>query len=202
MSRFARSHSHGGDPGPTRRSTARSARRDRETRSPAGAVVRAVHGTGRRMRLALLALAVTSIGCVSTPGGPAHPPEPDRAFFDEDIYPLLLRDCAFPECHASTDRFFRVFGPGRARLSPDTSITAAATEAEREEAYQRARSMLSGAATAERTLLVRKPLEVDRGGAPHMGIDEQGRDVYPSPDYASYRLLLEWVATGLPRGAP
>lgn len=151
------------------------------------------------MRFASL-LAVLLAGCANTPGGPAHPPEPDRAFFDEQIYPLLLRDCAFPECHASRDRFFRVFGPGRARLSPDTSITAPPTEEEIEEAYQRARSMLAGAATADRTLLVRKPLEVDRGGAPHMGIDHLGRDIYSSTDDAGYRLLLEWAATALPRG--
>lgn len=154
------------------------------------------------MYRAFVVVAAMLTGCVNTPGGPADPPDPDRAMFDEQIYPLLLRDCAFPECHASHDRFFRVFGPGRARLSPDTSMTVPPTDDEREEAYQRARSMLSGAATAEQSLLVRKPLEVDRGGAPHMGIDEQGRDVYPSTEDASYRLLLEWAATGLPQGAP
>ncbi len=148
----------------------------------------------------LLILAVLWSGCANTPGGPAGPPAPDRAFFDEDIYPLLLRDCAFPECHASSDRFFRVFGPGRARLSPDTGMSAPPTEEEIEEAYQRARSMLAGAASADRSLLVRKPLEVDRGGAPHMGIDEHGRDVYPSVDDEGYQLLLEWASTGLPRG--
>jgi hypothetical protein len=112
------------------------------------------------------------------------------------VYPILVRDCGFPACHGSADRFFRVFGPGRTRLDEATTITAPATAAELDATYDRARSMLSGAASAESSLLVRKPLEVDLGGAPHMGVDQHGRDVYATTEAGGYVALLEWARAG------
>lgn len=131
---------------------------------------------------------------------PADPPSPSREQFDAEVYPLLLRDCGFSDCHGSRDRFFRVFGPGRRRLDERTGIDAAATEAELAAAYERARSMLAAAHTPDETLLLRKPLEIDVGGAPHRGIDTHGQDVYRSPDDASYQVLLEWARTGFAGG--
>ena len=163
--------------------------------APAACTASCMEG-GVLVRIALVLALSVATGCAFTPGGPADPPEPDRAFFDEEIYPLLLRDCAFPACHASRDRFFRVFGPGRARLSPERALGGPATDAEREEAYHRARSMLASVSRPEDSLLLRKPLEVDRGGAPHMGIDQHGRDLYASPDDPAYQLILEWARTG------
>jgi len=134
---------------------------------------------------------------------PADPPAPSRAVFDTVIYPILARDCGFPACHGSSDRFFRVFGPGRARLDEETALTDVVTPGELAASYDRARSMLSGASSAESSLLVRKPLEVDLGGAPHMGVDQHGRDVYSSENSQGYIALLEWArAGGLPEVAP
>ena len=64
--------------------------------------------------------------------------------------------------------------------------------------YERARSMLASAGRAEESLLVRKPLEIDRGGAPHMGIDANGRDVYAGPEDARYQAILTWARDGFP----
>ena len=62
---------------------------------------------------------------------------------------------------------------------------------------------MSGASSASSSLLVRKPLEVDLGGAPHMGVDQHGRDVYSSPDAQGYVAILEWArAGGLAEVAP
>lgn len=163
---------------------------------------------GVAMRAASLIVLITS-GCAFD-APPASPPEPStEGLWRDQVYPLLLRDCGFPDCHGSPGRFFRVFGPGRTRLSEegvdgegnpiDQEIyaqTGPIEEAEMQATYDRARSMLASASRPEESLLVRKPLAVERGGAPHMGIDEHGRDVYQSPEDEGYQLLLTWARTG------
>jgi hypothetical protein len=137
-------------------------------------------------------LLVLLAACVDEPLS-ATPPVPNRATFDDVIYPILARDCAFPACHAGEARFFRVFGPGRARLDPATGLAAPATAEEMDMAYDRARSMLAAVRAPEESLLLRKPLEIDRGGAAHMGVDQYGRDVYASREDPSYVALLQWA---------
>lgn len=144
----------------------------------------------------LLASGLLASGCAFDMP-PADPPSPSREQFDAEVYPVLLRDCGFTDCHGSRDRFFRVFGPRRRRFDPSvTGLDAPATEDELALAYDRARSMLAGAHTPEETLLLRKPLEIDAGGAPHRGIDAHGQDVYGSPDDEGYQVLLRWARTG------
>lgn len=156
------------------------------------------------MRLLVLVSSFAVVGCYSPL--PTAPPNPDRAAFGSEIYPILVRDCGFPACHGSPDRFFRVFGPGRTRQFPDTPIPGPASgggldsaelPAEVDATYERARSMLAGAASASESLLVRKPLEVDQGGAPHFGTDAYGRDVFPDQEDSRYQAILRW-ADGAP----
>jgi hypothetical protein len=64
-----------------------------------------------------LVLAIAVLGCGGE-ASTAQPPEVDRAMFEAEVYPILLRDCAFPTCHGNPARFFRVHGPGRSRLDP------------------------------------------------------------------------------------
>lgn len=127
---------------------------------------------------------------------PAGPPEVDRGAFGAAVYPVLLRDCGFPACHGDPSRFFQVHGPNRTRLDPSTPLDDPPSRAEIDAAYERARSMLASAASPESSLLLRKPLEVDLGGAPHMGIDDFGRDVYASRDASGYQTLLAWASGG------
>jgi len=148
------------------------------------------------MRLVPL-LVLLAAGC-ALDAPPANPPIPDRATFEADVYPVLMRDCGFPDCHGNRDRFFRVYGLGRLRLEPEGLIDAPLQNAEMNESYERARSMLGSARRAEDTLLVRKPLEIDQGGAPHLGIDAYGQDVYGSTEDPSYQVLLTWARTALP----
>ena len=129
---------------------------------------------------------------------PAGPPDVDRGAFGAAVYPVLLRDCGFPACHGDAGRFFQLHGPNRTRLDPATPLDDPPTRAEIDAAYERARSMLASAPSAEESLLLRKPLEVDLGGAPHMGIDDNGRDVYGSRDAAGYQALLAWATGGEP----
>jgi len=132
---------------------------------------------------------------------PANPPSPSLGTFRDAVYPVLLRDCGFPACHGDTERFFRVYGPGRTRL--DGLATGAPLDDEEIRAsYDRARSMLSSAGRAEDTLLLRKPLEVDVGGAPHMGIDQHGRDIYQTTADDGYTTIRRWVLPVFPEAAP
>jgi hypothetical protein len=127
-------------------------------------------------------------------------PSPDGQAFVDDVYPLLLRDCAFVTCHGATDRFFQVFGPGRARLDPSkTKPDDRMTFAEVQHSYQRALSMLTTADQLDRSLLLNKPLEPSAGGQGHTGVDDLGRNVFASTDTPGYVLLKKWASSnGLP----
>lgn len=135
-------------------------------------------------------------GCASVveDRGPA---ERDRATFDERVWPVLVRDCGFSECHGSSERFFRVVGPGHERLDPTMRLSAPVTEAELQFSYDRARSMVDPREPSQ-SMLLRKPLEVSAGGSGHEGTDNFGRDVYQRVDDPSFRVLVEWVVGFVP----
>ena len=127
--------------------------------------------------------------------------QPDRALFGQEVYPVLLRDCAFHACHGTTERFLQVFGPGRGRLDPMVMPLDAVTPAEIDYSYERARSMID-ARTAEESLLLRKPLAAAAGGSGHEGADDLGRNVYQSKLEPGYAAIARWVlnAPALPAG--
>lgn len=132
-----------------------------------------------------------------------EPPTPDRASFDSTIYPLLLRDCGFSECHGAEHRFFQVFGPGRSRLDGHPSDPDLGPR-ERQLTYDRTRSMLvapAGESIFESPLLT-KPLEVSAGGASHEGTDRFGRNVFQTVGDARYVVLWQWARTSNPASAP
>lgn len=151
-------------------------------------------------------LGVVGSSCVGEPP-PGNPPNPapDRAVFEQTIYPVLLRDCAFPDCHGDPDpadvmgdpypegRFFRVHGPGRSRLAAETGISAPLVPEEVEAAYQRSISMLASTNDCDTSLFVGKPLEVDQGGMPHRGADKNGRNLYPNKQNYTFRVLRAWA---------
>ncbi|MBX3246626.1 MAG: hypothetical protein KF901_05530 [Myxococcales bacterium] len=145
--------------------------------------------------LSVLALVVVT-GCSADVISPV-PVAPDRCAFEEEVYPILARDCGFPYCHGTSDRFFQVWAPGRARLDAEaTGILAPPTRAELERSYDRARSMLRGydpEGTPDDALLLRKPLEVSAGGAGHAGRDALGRNVYASQEDPRWQTLHQWA---------
>jgi hypothetical protein len=154
--------------------------------------------TSRTLKIpaALLALALSSalVGSACSSGtGPLALRAPDRAQFEQDVYPVLLRDCAFTvSCHGSTKRFFQVAGPGRLRLMATTRPLDELTPAEVAYSYGRAASMID-AVTPQSSLLLRKPLEISAGGTGHEGVDSLGRDVYQSTTEPGYMALAKWV---------
>jgi hypothetical protein len=122
-------------------------------------------------------------------------PSPDVALFESSVYPVLLRDCAFYACHGNAERFFRVYGPGRLRISDELEAYDPATPAEVHHTYERARSMLQGVRGVEDSLLLRKPLDATEGGAGkgHRGTDLWGHDVYRVKSDVAYRKIVEWA---------
>jgi len=133
-------------------------------------------------------------GC-SIQGSKLSVPAPSKADFSLSVYPVLQRDRSFPACHGSPKRFFRVFGPGRTRLSPDTPLFAEATSEELTQSYDRARSMLANTGDIGESLLLQKPLERSAGGAGHEGKDNWSRNVYLSTSDDGYQVLLRWAVS-------
>jgi len=147
----------------------------------------------------LLSALCAAGGCAAGEEYSGPLPSPDGARFVSEVYPVLLRDCGFVECHGKPERFFRVVGPGRARLDATTESDDPAVFAEVQLSYQRALSMLATAADVEGSLLLRKPLEFGAGGQGHKGVDDLGRNVFASTSDPSYVLLRSWARS---RGAP
>jgi hypothetical protein len=148
-----------------------------------------------RLRAAGLAAACTSLlhGCVTSDEVPKEVPTPSGALFVSDVYPLLLRNCAFSNCHGARDRFLRVYGPGRTRMRASTPPDDDMTLDEVIYSYERARSMLATSDHAELSLLLTKPVELEAGGQGHEGIDEYGRNAFASRRDAGFALLLRWA---------
>jgi hypothetical protein len=105
---------------------------------------------------------------------------------------VLIRDCAFHACHGAPERFFRVWGPGRTRLDPTMRSFAQLTGTETETNYFVALSMVD-AKHPSRSLLLRKPLAVEAGGAGHLGVDKYGRNVYRTVNDPGYVAIAKWV---------
>jgi hypothetical protein len=118
----------------------------------------------------------------------------DYAAFERDVYPVLMRDCAYSNCHGAPQRFFQIWGPGRTRLDTNDFRTTIQSQ-EKLRSFQRTVSMLytdGSRPLAESPLLV-KPLEASSGGSAHGGVDRYGRNVYRSPQDTGYQTLLRWA---------
>lgn len=139
-------------------------------------------------------LAWLAVGCTGLTLEPPPAP-PDRARFEAEVLPILARDCAFPTCHGRPERFLRLYVPGRTRLDPATPAGAPPTQAELDADYERARGMLQPSEDdpAGDAPLLRKPLDVTAGGAPHRGLDRFGRDVFAAPDDPRYVTIRAWI---------
>lgn len=154
--------------------------------------------------------------CSSGVPAPSGPPTLDADVFRQAVYPVMLRDCGFPACHASTPMglaaandpngtrdtaALRVTGPGRLRLARETPLNAPPTDAEIEDARVRATGLVYEGEDCDASPLLRKPLEVDEGGAPHHRLSPHFRDTYRDKDVEGYRILQAWVCTQQGGGA-
>ncbi|MET0388371.1 MAG: hypothetical protein ABW321_20535 [Polyangiales bacterium] len=146
--------------------------------------------TFRSRCMAVLSLALALAGC-QTDESWEVPTGVARGTFEQDVYPVLIRDCGFHTCHGGENRFFRIWGPGRVRLG-NVGALDELLETELEQSYRRSISFIDRR-DPSRSLLLRKPLAVEAGGAGHLGIDKFGRNVYRTQDSPGYLTLSRWV---------
>lgn len=158
--------------------------------------------------LAISIATLLAAGCAQDVVEITGMPLQDQAFQDT-VYPIILRDCGFPECHGSDQRFYQIFGPGRVRIPPvpgdpdyvepapnevpSNDVLYPARAKELRVTYERTLSMLTRTSTQQDFLLLRKPLEVAAGGAGHLGTDRLGRNVYLSQQDPSWQALKAWA---------
>lgn len=142
-----------------------------------------------------IGLCLAAVGCAKEEPWALTEAGASSAFTD-DVYPVLLRDCAFPACHGAPERLFKVWGPRRTRLG-STEVGTDAEERERvgmemQRTYQSAISFVD-VKDPTRSLLLRKGLDSQAGGTGHLGLDKYGRNVYRSADSQGYVELSTWV---------
>ena len=166
----------------------------------------ALSAVARTFGYSLVALASSAalVACSGDPGWNGQVPAADAMLFQSTAYPVLMRDCAFSECHGSQSRFFQIYGPGRTRLDPTTKTDDPATAMELQVSYLRSVSMLiaEGDSPVTESLLLKKPLEASAGGVGHRGVDDYGRNVYATPAASGYQALLQWAQSGTAGLAP
>ena len=145
-----------------------------------------------RLRASWLLLTAAMLSACADVEGGAALATPDRARFDAQVWPILVRDCGFAACHGGEPRFLLVFGPGHERLDPTMRVGDSVTPAELQLSYDRTRAMID-VEDPTNSLLLKKPLEVAAGGSGHEGTDTFGRDVYRSVDDPNFQMLVRWV---------
>ena len=152
----------------------------------------------RTLRVLLLrrtpTLLLSVCGACTQPADSTLMTAPDRALFAAIVYPILMRDCAFSQCHGATRRPFQLYGPGRSRLSEDHAQPGLKDQ-ELERSYERTVSMLfvtPGTAITQAPLFM-KPLAMSAGGASHRGLDQFGRDAFLSSQDPRYVQILSWA---------
>ncbi len=149
------------------------------------------------MRIVAFLLGVAAASCQVEPAT-LDIPTADPKVFREKVYPILLADCGFNTCHGSKERFFSIFGPGRARLDPMTPAFDPPTPNELAHSYTRAESMLIGPHGPGSSLLIRKPVPIVQGGAGHKGDDLWGGTVYDTVDDPHFVVLYQWATSVAP----
>jgi hypothetical protein len=143
----------------------------------------------------ILAVVALSTACRSETNWSGEVAVADQTVFNNDVYPVLLADCAYSQCHGAEQRFFRIFGPGRTRLKDASGSSSPALEMQA--SYVRALSMLitDGSRPLSESPLLIKPLDIAAGGSAHGGNDVFGHNVYHSTSDPGYALIMRW-ATG------
>lgn len=143
-----------------------------------------------RIKTLLVASAALAASACDDPQDGWEPATLDRSF--SDVYPVLIRDCGFHACHGAEERFFRLYGPGRARLDEKLRAFEQVTGEELSLSFSIALSMID-TDHPERSPLLVKPLALEAGGAAHGGIDDFGRNVYRTKQDEGYKAIERFV---------
>ena len=144
------------------------------------------------MRLvAFLALGLLAFPCAA-PAPSTQVPPLDRAYFEHEVEPQLVASCAYNTCHGAPLRPLRVYSLAGLRIDPALTSNQVLTAEEHEANFLRASA--SAAATSS-TLpdFLRKPLQLEAGGAGHGGVDRFGQNIYANKDDRRWKVLEAWL---------
>lgn len=140
---------------------------------------------------AALVLAAAVIGCGGPPPGEEAVNRPSFERFELEVQPILELGCANPSCHGRPERPLSIYAPLRHRADPSrTHLAEPLTADELLQNYSVSRVLGSGGASADETLLVRKPL------AEHAATYHGGGAVFDGAADERHRTLRAWVAEG------
>ncbi len=157
---------------------------------------------GRRAAAAIVlggVVAALLSGCPAL-DNPYRPlPEPDEAMFEAKVQPVVARRCAALGCHGRTEMALTLYAVGLLRAPPAFAGQPldedALTPAELAWNYDALRLRLLDESDPDDAYLLRKCLAPAHGGIRHAG----GVVVFDSPDAPDYRVLRDWIATGVGR---
>ncbi len=138
------------------------------------------------------ALCLAAAACAPAPP-PTQVPALDRAAFEQYVEPELFKSCAYSKCHGADTRPMRVFAPAGSRISPGLSSNNPLTPEEHQANYDRV-TAFAAPTSAELPDLLRKPLQLEAGGAGHGGVDPFGANVFADRDAPGWKVLDDWVA--------
>jgi hypothetical protein len=122
-------------------------------------------------------------------------PELDRCFFDRRVQPILSRSCAFPACHGSSDRYYRLYARNRLRINTEATLLGATmTEKERKANFEATLAVVD-VDRKDASLLLTKPMDVaEPTGQFHRGKTLYGGgDVFLSQDERDFKVLKQWI---------
>lgn len=143
---------------------------------------------------ALLLLPIAVLALAGFPCGQAPPsaplPQLDYPAFVAKAEPELLKSCGFSNCHGAETRPMRIYSPAGTRITKGLS-SEGLTEAEHRANYDRV-VVWANVTSATFPDLLRKPLQLEEGGAGHGGVDRFGRNVYSGRD-GGWLVLHDWL---------
>jgi hypothetical protein len=131
-------------------------------------------------------------GVCGSPPPITNIPALDYAAFTAQVEPELLGSCGYSNCHGAKDRPMRLYSPAGNRVRKGLPAQDGLTEEEHRANFDRVRSY-AATTSADLPDLLRKPLQLEAGGAGHTGVDRFGKNVYGSKDDPRWRLLEAWV---------
>jgi hypothetical protein len=148
------------------------------------------------MRIAILALALATTGCLASPDEARTEADLDEPYFRCNVQPILTRSCSMFACHGNGRRFFVIYARNRLRLGIDGEAERASflTDDEREHNFLAAQALVVPGQPDQSPLLM-KPLDPIAGGWYHVGGDEpfHGGDPFSTADDPDYQTLRAWA---------
>ncbi len=136
--------------------------------------------------VALSIVALSIVGCAPAPGGESLPPA-DVDSYATEVHDYVEARCATLDCHGDPGRPMRLFSETGLRMM-GIERTSPIVAAELEANAQSLVGIDPGAPSADRHILILKPLAETEGGMEHVG-----HTVWPTRDEPGARCLSGWL---------